>query len=465
MITVSDKERDLLADFLGEGRVFTLPLAEHVPRSPYPLAERRGMYFVGNFRHLPNREAVEHLANDVLPQLDPELLARHPLTVVGNWLDRVQLDLDPDTPGLRLVGWVPTVAPYVERSRLAAVPLLHGAGVKRKVIQAMMAGTPVVTTPVGAEGLDLVQGETALIARDATDLAAGLTRLLTDDDLWHRMAAAGADHADRRHGVDLVEQRFAEILEQVMTPRPTTGPTPAGRPTVEEVRQRIRRIGRPGDAVLVVCGADHSLLDAGAHPCWPFPQSRDDADRPGPDPVDGTSAVHHLEAQRTRGARYFVLPRAAFSWRRRYPELARAPRHRVPTAAPGRASRHLGPRAGPPGPPTPRPRPERPRARATAPTPRTAPARHRSSSPSSRRAAPSRSSSAGGRTPSRYRTPSDDADFVVHVRDDVIAPARFLDRLVATQVTLDVERLQPAHTEGPSGGPPVTERHFGVVAR
>ena len=74
---------------------------------------------------------------------------------------------------MRLVGWVPSVQPYIERSRLSVVPLLHGAGVKRKVIQSMMAGTPVVTTPVGAEGLDLVQGEHALIAADAADLAAG----------------------------------------------------------------------------------------------------------------------------------------------------------------------------------------------------------------------------------------------------------------------------------------------------
>ncbi len=59
-------------------RVFTLPLAEDVPASPVPLAERRGMCFVGNFRHLPNREAVEYLCNDVLPLARPALLERHP---------------------------------------------------------------------------------------------------------------------------------------------------------------------------------------------------------------------------------------------------------------------------------------------------------------------------------------------------------------------------------------------------
>ena len=76
----------------------------------------------------------------------------------------------------------PPITPYLERARISVVPLLHGAGVKGKVLQSMMAYTPVVTTPVGAEGLDLVQGEHALDRRDAADLAAGITRLLMDDD-------------------------------------------------------------------------------------------------------------------------------------------------------------------------------------------------------------------------------------------------------------------------------------------
>lgn len=463
VMTVSDKERDLLADFLGEGRVFTLPLAEDVPRSPYPLEQRRGMYFVGNFRHVPNREAVEYLANDVLPQLDTSLLERHPLTVVGNWLDRVTLALDPDAPGLRLVGWVPSVQPYIEQSRLAAVPLLHGAGVKRKVIQAMMAGTPVVTTPVGAEGLDLVQGSTALIATDATDLAAGITRLLTDDDLWARIADAGTRHAEVRHGLDLVEQRFAEIIEQVMAPRRVVGDRPGASVGVE-IRQRIQRVGRPGEPVLVVSGDDDTLLDVGSHPCWPFPQSRDNPERPGPDPVDGPAAVNHLEAQRARGARYFVLPRAASGWRRRYPELIEqlettsirihADEHLVVwDLAP---DHHDRPRLDP-----------APAAKVLV---RGTFAAHRTGPP------PGLVTELGTSQvlmiEQHWRSAAEpepaetaDADFIVHVRDDVIAPTQFLDRLIATQRALGADRLQPTHTEGPTGGPPATERHFGLVAR
>lgn len=474
VLAVSDKERDLLADFLGAGRVFTLPLAEHMARSPHGLDERRGMCFVGNFRHVPNREALEYLSAEVLPLLEVDLLERHPVTVLGNWLDRVTVHVDPAAPGLRLVGWVPTVAPYIEQSRLSVVPLLHGAGVKRKVIQAMMAGTPVVTTPVGAEGLDLVQGRHALIAHDAADHAAGITRLLTEDDLWHRVAEAGAAHVDGRHGIDLIERRFAEIIESVMAGRRRL-PAAAGakRPrvggldeasTVGAVRHRVQTIGGPGAPVLVVSGGDEDLVDLGSHPCWPFPQGRDGS-WAGYDPVDGPAAVNHLEAQRERGARYFVLPKPAFGWRYRYPELFD---HLETTCDRTHQDEHLAIWDLAPG---------ATNGARLDPTP-TAKVLVRGTYPAHRTGPPpglltELASSTRLAVDQRWRPDSDtedhegdpDADYVVYVRDDAILPGRFLDALIATQETLDVARLQPAHTSGPTGGPPITERLAGTVAR
>ena len=467
VLAVSDKERDLLGDFLGEGRVFTLPLAEDIPRSPFPLADRRGMYFVGNFRHIPNREAVEYLADEVLPLLDPALLAEHPLTVIGNWLDQIDLDVTPG-PGIRLVGWVPSVQPYIERSRLAAVPLLHGAGVKLKVIQALMAGTPVVTTPVGAEGLDLVQGEHALVASDSTDLAAGISRLLTDDDLWHHLADAGAAHVAGRHSVELVERRFTEILEAVMDTRRRGGTELAGRSRserdTEAVRQRVQLLGRPGDVVLVAAPRGEELPEVGSHPIWPFPQAADGG-RADFEPVDGEAAINHLEMLRQRGARWFVLPRPAFRWRYRYPELFDRLEH---TARRVYDDEHLTvfDLAGS--------RPDAP-VLGTPPAARVLVlgtyAAHRTGPP------PTLVTELGAGealTVEQIWQPETDppepdersgADYIVHVRDEAVLPSGFLDTLIATHAMLGVDRVQPTHTAGPSGGPPVTERHLGTFAR
>ena len=100
-------------------------------------------------------------------------------------------------PNVKMVGWVPSVEPYLERARVCVVPLLHGAGVKGKVVESLMAGTPVVTTTIGAEGIDLRHGEHVLIADTPQELADGLAHLLTDRARWERLADAGYEHAPR----------------------------------------------------------------------------------------------------------------------------------------------------------------------------------------------------------------------------------------------------------------------------
>jgi glycosyltransferase involved in cell wall biosynthesis len=467
LMTVSDKERDLLGDFLGK-QAFTLPLVEDVPRSPHPLDERRGMVFVGNFRHLPNREAVGHLCCEVLPLVDERLLERNPLTVLGNWLDKVDLNVDPASPGVDLVGWVPSVRPYLERARLSVVPLRYGAGVKGKVIQSMMAYTPVVVTPIGAEGLDLVQGEHALIASDAADLAAGVTRLVTDDHLWERLARQGADHVDARHRPGVLGPRFLEIVDAVMA-GPTHGSGPWGNGDSQVAPEyllveRVRTIAAPGDVVLVPVNGDSPVPDLTPQRAWPFPQARDGS--PGAAPTDGAAAVNHLEAQRQRGARWFAFPSSASTWRHRYPELLdhlethhrrvhhdehlalyELGGHRLSTpstVAPGARVRVLGTYT----------------AGRTGPSP----------------ALLAAVGDADGLTVTHawrssaeppWSIPGDaaDADYVVLVDDRAVPPARFLQDLITTQEALQVDRLQPAHHGGPTGGPPVTERHRGVVAR
>jgi len=80
---------------------------------------------------------------------------------------------------------VPDVTPYLDSHSVAMAPLRFGAGMKGKIGQALAAGLPVVTTSVGAEGMDLEDGKTALIADSPEAFAKAVVRLCTDRHL-HR---------------------------------------------------------------------------------------------------------------------------------------------------------------------------------------------------------------------------------------------------------------------------------------
>ena len=164
MLAVSRKEADLIGDLIGDPRrTFAVPDCEDLAPSQLPFDRRRGMFFVGNFEHLPNAEAVRWLCDEVLPHLDPALLEEHPIYVAGNAMTPAVRAIAADWPSVRMLGWVPSVVPYLERVRVSLIPLLHGAGTKRKMIQTLTIGTPTVTTPVGIEGFDVRDEEEVLV--------------------------------------------------------------------------------------------------------------------------------------------------------------------------------------------------------------------------------------------------------------------------------------------------------------
>jgi SAM-dependent methyltransferase/glycosyltransferase involved in cell wall biosynthesis len=221
VVTVSEKEAGLINDLTGKLIAHAIPDREDLSPSPIPFAERKGMLFVGNFRHPPNVQAVEYLCRDILPKLPAAVLAEHPVYVVGNDPSETVVNCCNEWEAVRLVGWVPSVVPYLERVRLSVIPLLYGAGTKRKLMQSLMAGTPAVSTSIGIEGLDLQHDRHVLVADSAAAFASSITRLITDRDLWQRVAEEGREFVRTRHGGEIVFRRFSRILAEIMDPLST----------------------------------------------------------------------------------------------------------------------------------------------------------------------------------------------------------------------------------------------------
>lgn len=249
VLTVSQREADLINDLVADlALAHAVPDIEEPALTQPPLGARQGSLFVGNFRHPPNVDAVRYLCREILPLLDPALLAAHPVSIVGNALDRSADEFASESPHVRLVGWVPSVAPYLARARLTVVPLRTGAGTKRKLIQALMAGTPTVSTSVGVEGLPLQANEHLLLADDPPAFAAAMTRLLTDASLWERLAARGRERIVTLHSREVIRPRFTAVIDAILIRPQRQGRLPmlfGGRPDAV-LELGIPDVGYPG---------------------------------------------------------------------------------------------------------------------------------------------------------------------------------------------------------------------------
>jgi glycosyltransferase involved in cell wall biosynthesis len=332
VLAVSDKEAELVNDLTAHpGRALVVPDLEELPRSPIRRRDRRGIVFLGNFWHPPNRDALRFLLNEIVPQLDQRLLKRHPIRVVGNKLEEFLPDFGRIPDGVQLVGWVPSVAPYLEHARVSVIPLRTGAGTKRKLVQALMIGTPTVSTSVGIEGIPVHGDDHVLVADDPTAFAVSIERLLTDDQLWSRIARQGRRVALTSHGRDIVTRSLDDALESTFS-RPAAS---AGRDrlqparsvlssdyerTVEDLGEAVEKISPEGATVFVVSRGDPELVRfhgrAGRH----FPEDGAGA-YAGYHPADGRAAVAFLDDAIGKGAGFLALPSTSFWWLGRYPEL------------------------------------------------------------------------------------------------------------------------------------------------
>ncbi len=335
VLAVSQKEAELVNDLLGDsGLAHFAPDWEELPVSPTPLADRRGIVFIGNFRHPPNVQAAEYLCREIAPRLNDELLERHPLYIVGNGMTPgiCKCNLGPPRAGVKLVGWVPSVIPYLENCRISVIPLLHGAGTKRKLVQSLMCGTPAVSTTVGIEGLKLADGREVLVADNPDQFARAIERLIDDDGLWQTLSTAGRRQIEKTHGRAPAYKQWKSVFERLVAKSPKQLPESADEPANDRwaladyrrlkraIRVAVERSIPANATVMVVSKGDEALLEWKGIRGWHFPRTAK-GQYAGHHPADSAAAIDHLEALRKQGGQYLLFPSTALWWLDHYQEF------------------------------------------------------------------------------------------------------------------------------------------------
>lgn len=173
---------------------------------------RTTLLFVGNLTYGPNIEAVEILAREVLPRV--RRLVDGPATVelIGRYEPHGPVAALAGQDGVELCGYVEDLNSAYARADLTVVPLRTGGGTRIKLLEAFAAGVPVVTTAVGAGGLEAEPGKHMLIGEDADELAAAVARLVLDEDLATKIARAARSFVEERFSSETVGGRLRELM-------------------------------------------------------------------------------------------------------------------------------------------------------------------------------------------------------------------------------------------------------------
>jgi glycosyltransferase involved in cell wall biosynthesis len=161
-----------------------------LPRIDQPVVdEENAIAFSGNLEYHANQLAIRWFARDIWPTVH----AAHPgleWRLIGKNAHAVR----DCPPGVKVIGEVEDAVRELSAARIVVVPLQSGSGTRFKILEAWAACRAVVSTPLGAEGLDAIPGEHLLIAEDAPSFIAAIEALLDDPDLRERLGSAGRRH-------------------------------------------------------------------------------------------------------------------------------------------------------------------------------------------------------------------------------------------------------------------------------
>ncbi len=218
----SEEEADMVRAL--EPRAEARAVVPYAFSGPSTGGERRGpagsdgpwILFVAGFGHAPNAEAAAWFASAILPSIlraapgtRLAIVGSNPTAAVRGLLGGA-VSLFENVTDAELVEWY-------GKAHVAVVPLLTGAGVKLKMVEALWHGLPVVATPVGAQGLPDV-GAVAAIEADPAAFADAVVALLTSDDLWRRRAAGQRRYAQYRFSEAVSRESLLVALDMAGKP-------------------------------------------------------------------------------------------------------------------------------------------------------------------------------------------------------------------------------------------------------
>ncbi|MEI6866838.1 glycosyltransferase family 4 protein [Flavicella sp.] len=162
--------------------------------------ERSNFVTIGSFRHKPNWDSILYLKNEIWPVLRKKL-PHSEMHIYGSYPQEKAMKLHKPADNFFIKGWVNNASEVLETAKVVLAPLRFGAGLKGKFIDAMLNGTPNITTAIGAEAMHENTEWSGLIADDTNAIIAAAEKLYTNKPLWIQC---------QKNGFEIIEKCYSK---------------------------------------------------------------------------------------------------------------------------------------------------------------------------------------------------------------------------------------------------------------
>jgi glycosyltransferase involved in cell wall biosynthesis len=215
----SEHDRHYLADVWRSPRVVPIPNARLIPPAQ-PIASQPTLLLVGSYFYPPNICAANFLIEEVLPLICSKIPEVR-LIVAGVHPENIR-SFATQPANVEFTGFVEDLDSLYQQSRVVCCPIFSGSGTRIKMIEAAAYGKPIISTQIGAEGLNLLPGKDYRLANTAVEFAAACLDLLRDDaacnELGNAARAAAIQHYDLQNVAKLIQtQVYSAVRTQIAT--------------------------------------------------------------------------------------------------------------------------------------------------------------------------------------------------------------------------------------------------------
>lgn len=213
-VAVSEADAALLRDLAPGSRVAVVPNGVDLDYYRPQAGRADGIVYLGGTTWFPNRDALGYFCEAILPEVRRRA---GPVNVrwVGHATDAERRHYA-ERHGVELTGYVPDVRPYVRDAACSVVPLRVGGGTRLKILDLWAMGKPVISTAIGCEGLEAVDGDNILVRDEPAAFAEAVCATLGDASLRGRLGASARATVERTYGWeaigDAMARRYLELL-------------------------------------------------------------------------------------------------------------------------------------------------------------------------------------------------------------------------------------------------------------